>query len=128
MPQIDNRKIFVLSKRYDSQISNASNYTYLGSTISSNGSSGLSKQIATEKTIFNTKKYLDFYKLPITTWNKLFDALFSPILLYNSEIWGTYEKINFDKWETDCVEKLHTQLHTQVLLWFKQKSSKRCLS
>ena len=110
MPQIDNRKIFVLSKRYDSQISNASNYTYLGSTISSNGSFGLSKQIATEKTrrcIFNPKKYLDFYKLPITTWNKLFDALFSPILLYNSEIWGTYEKINFDKWETDCVEKLH---------------------
>ena len=56
----------------DSQISNASNYTYLGSTISSNGSFGLSKQIASEKTrrcIFNTKKYLDFYKLPITTWN-----------------------------------------------------------
>ena len=57
----------------DSQISNASNYTYLGSTISSNGSFGLSKQIAAEKTrrcIFNTKKYLDFYKLPITICNK----------------------------------------------------------
>ncbi len=40
-----------------------------------------------------------------------FDTLFSPILLYDSEIWGTYEKINFDKWETDCVERLHTQFY-----------------
>ena len=79
----------------DSQISNASNYTYLGSSISSNGSFRLSKQTSTEKTrrcIFKTKKYLDFYKLPITISNKLFDALVSPILLYIIPKFGAYMK------------------------------------
>jgi hypothetical protein len=28
-----------------------------------------------------------------------------------SEIWGAYEKLNFDKWETDGVERLHTQFY-----------------
>ena len=57
------------------------------------------------------KKYLEFYKLPVTTCNKLFDSLVRPILLHNSEIWGAYEKLNFDNWETDSVERLHTQFY-----------------
>ena len=33
--------------------------------------------------------------------NKLFDALCSPVLLYNSEICEAYDSINFEKWEKD---------------------------
>ena len=43
--------------------------------------------------------------------NKLFDSLFLPILLYSSEIWGAYDKIDLSKWEKDPIEKLHTQFY-----------------
>ena len=75
----------------DSQIDIVQDYTYLGSTISSNGSFSNSKLKSVDKTrrsIFATKRFLDFSNLPIRICNRLFDALFSPILLYNSEIWG----------------------------------------
>ena len=75
----------------DSQIDIVQDYTYLGSTISSNGSFSNSKLKSADKTrrsIFATKRFLDFSNLPIRICNRLFDTLFSPILLYNSEIWG----------------------------------------
>ena len=43
--------------------------------------------------------------------NKLFDSLFLPILLYSSEVWGAYDKIDLSKWEKDPIEKLHTQFY-----------------
>ena len=43
--------------------------------------------------------------------NKLFASLFLPILLYSSEVWGAYDKIDPNKWEKDPVEKLHTQFY-----------------
>ena len=96
----------------DSQIDIVQDYTYLGSTISSNGSFSNSKLKSVDKTrrsIFATKRFLDFSNLPIRICNRLFDALFSPILLYNSEIWGAYDSLNFEKWEKDPVERLHSQ-------------------
>jgi len=73
-----------------------------------------SKKVLVEKarrSIFASKRYLDFNKLPIKTCNKLFDTLFLPILLYGSEIWGAYDSINFKKWEKDPVERQHTQFY-----------------
>ena len=49
------------------------------------------------RSIFATKRYLDFNKLPINTCNKLFDTLFLPILLYGSEIWGAYDNMHSKK-------------------------------
>ena len=57
-----------------------------------------SKRVLVEKarrSIFATKRYHDFNKLPINTCNKLFDTLFLPILLYGSEIWGAYDNMDF---------------------------------
>ena len=38
---------------------------------------------------------------------KIFDSIISPILLYNSEIWGAYEKNDYNKWENSQIEKVH---------------------
>ena len=95
-------------------IDKASQYSYLGITFNTNGSFANSKKVLVEKarrSIFASKRYLDFNKLPIKTCNKLFDTLFLPILLYGSEIWGAYDSINFKKWEKDPVERQHTQFY-----------------
>ena len=60
------------------EISNATEYTYFGTTFYSNGNFSISKQRLVEKTrrsIFACKKYLDFNRLPISMCNKLFDSL-----------------------------------------------------
>ena len=74
----------------------------------------ISKELA-RRSIFATKRYLDFNKLPINTCNKLFDTLFLPILSYGSEIWGAYGNMNFKKWEKDPVERQHTQFYKYFL-------------
>ena len=99
-------------------IDKASQYSCLGITFSTNGSYANSKKVLVEKTrrsIFASKRYLDFNKLSINTCNKLFDTLFLPIVLYGSEIWGAYDNLNVKKWEKDPVERLHTQFYKYFL-------------
>jgi hypothetical protein len=38
---------------------------------------------------------------------KIFDSIISPILLYNSEVWGAYLKNDFNKWDKLPTEKIH---------------------
>ena len=83
-----------------------------------NGSFSNSKKALVEKarkSTFASKCYLDFNKPPVNMFNKLFDTLFQPILLYGSEIWGAYDSINLKKWEKDPVERLHTQFYKHYL-------------
>ena len=61
----------------------------------------------TRRSIFATRRYLDFSKLPIHLANKIFDSLFLPILTYGSEVWGSYDKGDFNSWEKDIIEKTH---------------------
>ena len=99
-------------------IDKASQYSYLGITFNTNGSFANSKKVLVEKarrSIFATKRYLDFNKFPINTCNKLFATLFVPILLYGSGIWGAYDNMNFKKWENDPVERQHTQFYKHFL-------------
>ena len=59
-------------------IDKASQYSYLGITFSTNGSFANSKKVLVEKTrrsIFASKRYLDFNKLYINTCNKLFQVI-----------------------------------------------------
>ena len=42
----------------------------------------------TRRSIFATRRFLNFSKLPIDVVNKVFDSLFLPILMYGSEVWG----------------------------------------
>ena len=65
------------------------NYTYLGMNVSSNGHFRINKINLMEKTrrsIFATRRYLDFSKLSIHLANKIFDSLFLPILTHGSEV------------------------------------------
>ena len=45
------------------------------------------------------------------------------MLLYTSEVWGTYDKRNFDKWEQDPVERLHCQFYEYFLGLNKRASN-----
>ena len=70
-------------------------YTYLGVILSSNGKFWENKINLKEKTrrsIFATRHYLDYPKLPINIVNKILDSLFLPILTYGSEVWGICDK------------------------------------
>ena len=65
------------------------NYTYLSVNFSANGNFTNHKENLKEKTkrsFFATRRYHDFLKLPIHVINKLFNTLFSPILIYSSEV------------------------------------------
>ena len=39
----------------------------------------------------------------------MFDTMISPILTYNSEIWGLYAKPDFKTWDGSQIEKAHLQ-------------------
>lgn len=41
--------------------------------------------------------FLPFNKLPVAVCNKLYDALFLPILRYSSEVWGAYDRTDAKK-------------------------------
>ena len=69
----------------------------------------------TRRSIFATRRYLDFSKLSLGVTNKLFDSLFLPIPLYGSEVWGIYDKDNFNTWEKDDIEKTHIYFCKQFL-------------
>ena len=102
----------------DDKIDIVNNYTYLGINFSANGNFGDCKTNLKDKTrrsIFATRRYLDFSKLPLDVTNKLFDSLFLIILLYGSEVWGIYDKDNFDSWEKDDIEKTHVYFCKQFL-------------
>ena len=93
-----------LFRIYDDKIDIVNNYTYLGINFSANfRDCKTNLKDKTRRSIFATGRYLDFSKLPLDVTNKLFDSLFLPILLYGSEVWGIYDKDNFDTWEKDDI-------------------------
>ena len=106
-----------ITLKYD-KIDIVNNYTYLGINFSANGNFRDCKTNLKDKTrrsIFATRRYLDFSKLSLDVTNKLFDSLFLPILLYGSEVWGIYHKDNFNTWEKDEIEKTHVYFCKQFL-------------
>ena len=112
----------ILDKHYfqinEDKIEIVNNYTYLGINFTSNGNFRNCKANLKDKTrrsIFATRRYLDFAKLPLDVTNKLFDSLFLPILLYGSEVWGIYDKDDFNTWEKDEVEKTQIYFCKQFL-------------
>ena len=46
---------------------------------------------------------------------KLLDALFLPILLCSSEVWGAYDRTDAKKGEKDPIEKIHTQFYNHFI-------------
>jgi len=65
------------------------NYTYLETLISSTGNFSLALDKLKEKALhalFSLRKHTNFSKLPPFLANKIFYAMISPILTYNSEL------------------------------------------
>ena len=57
--------------------------------------------------LFTMKKKVDFSNLKPKLATKIFESIISPILLYNSEVWGAFTCINkdFHKWNRTPIEK-----------------------
>ena len=121
-----------LSKYYfnlnNSSIEIVNNHTYLGVTFSSSGSFKDCKSNLKDKarrSIFATRRYLSFSRLPLKITSKRFNSLFLLIFLYGSEIWGIYDTENTSTWEKDVIEK-NSHLFLQANSGSKQAVLKCC--
>ena len=86
-------------------------YTYLGTRISSTGNFNISLEHLKEKALpalFSLRKHTNFSKLKPSLACKIFETMISPILSYNSEIWGVYVKHDFKVWDNTPIEKKTT--------------------
>ena len=83
------------------------NYTYLGTLISSTGNFSMALDKLKEKALhalFSLRKHTNIGKLSPFFANKTFDMMISPVLTYNSEIWGVYVKPDFKSWDSSQIE------------------------
>ena len=83
-------------------------YTYLETRISSSGNFTVTLDHLKEKALhalFSPRRHTDFSKLKPSLACKIFDMMISPILTYNSEIWGVYTKSEFKAWDNSQIEK-----------------------
>ena len=80
----------------DSQIIDVvQEYTYLGTRMSSSGNFSVSREHLKEKALhalFSLRRHTNLSKLKAALVCKKFDNMISPILTYNSEIWGVCAK------------------------------------
>ena len=55
--------------------------------------------------LFSLRRHTGFSKLKPSLANKIFDTMISPILTYNSEVWGAFVKSDFKSWDNSGIEK-----------------------
>ena len=109
----------------DKHIHITNEYTYLGLKLTSNTKFSFATQQLSEKALhalFKIRKHLDFHKLPPKLAMKIFDGIVSPILLYNSEVWGAYVNNDFTKWDKTSTEKAHLKF-CKLYLGVNRKAS-----
>ena len=102
-----NQPSFIIN---DSNLDVVSEFTYLGVKLSSTGNFDIHLKQTRDKAIhalFKLTKIVDLKKLKPQQANRLFDSMIAPILTYGCEVWGAYQKQNFDKWDKSQTEKVH---------------------
>ena len=67
------------------------------------------------QTLFSLRKHTNFSKLKPSLACKIFEAMISPVLSYNSEIWGVYVKHDFKAWDNTPIEKTHLKFCKRYL-------------
>ena len=85
-------------------------YTYLLTRNSSSGNFTLSLEHLRQKALhalFSLRRHTDFSKLKPSLASKIFDTMISPILTFNSEVWGASAKSDFKSWDSSGIEKTH---------------------
>ena len=105
------------------------NYTYLGTLISSTGNFSMALDKLKEKVLhalFSLRKHTNISELSPLLANKIFDMMISPILRYNSEIWGVYVKPDFKSWDSSQIEKAHLQFCKRYLEVSNKASNMSC--
>ena len=94
-------------------------YTYLGTRISSAGNFNVSLEHLKEKALHALfdlkKKKTDVSRLKPSLACKIFDTMITPILSYNCEIWGAYQKQDFKTWDSFPNEKTHSHFCKRYL-------------
>ena len=86
------------------------NYTYLGTCISFTGNFTLSLDHLRQKALhalFSLRWNTYFKSLKPSLACKIFASMISPILSYNSEVWGSFVKSDFKSWKTLQSKKLN---------------------
>ena len=111
----------------DDIIDNVKNYSYLGVNFSNSGSFTFAKQTLYEKGLkayFKFRKSFQHHKPKVKTLLHVFDHTIKPVILYGSEIWGTFstekmKKLQDRYFNTLCsnlpAEKLHIKFCKYVL-------------
>ena len=92
------------------------NYAYLGTRISSSGNFTLSLEHLRQKVLhafFGLRRHTNFNKLKPSLACKIFDSMISPILTYNSEVWGAFAKSDFKSWDSSAITR-HPILHVEL--------------
>ena len=46
---------------------------------------------------------------------KIFDACITPIILYGSEVWAPYLNHDYSKWNSNLIERLHSQFKKRII-------------
>ena len=93
-------------------------YTYLGTRMSSSGNVSVLCEHLKEKALhalFSLRRHTNLSKLKAALVRRVFDTMISPILTYNSEIWGVYTKPDFETWDGSQIDKTHLQFCKRYL-------------
>ncbi|MEE6528254.1 hypothetical protein FKM82_030350 [Ascaphus truei] len=65
-------------------------------------------------------------KPPIRIWEKIFNSIITPILLYGSEVWGPVTYPDSTKWDTSPTEILHLEFCKHLLQVHRSTSNNAC--
>ena len=83
-------------------------YTYLGTPLTSSGHFTLSLEHLGQKALhalFQPIKAAHGFEWSPSLACKIFDSMISPILTYNSEVWGAFVKSDFKSWDSSAIGK-----------------------
>ena len=100
------------------EIESVSSFNYLGMIINANGSLHNSVEnlsCKAQRAMYALNNRFPIKRLPIKAALKPFDSIITPILLYGSEIWGTYNYLSFEKWDKCEIEKVHLNFCKHIL-------------
>ena len=101
------------------KIENVKVYKYLGFSIGAKNCSftGTCNDLSmkAKRAIFAINNKIKICNLPIILALQIFTTQLAPILLYGTEVWGSYVFNNLYSWEKSEIEKVHTQFLKRIL-------------
>ena len=100
-------------------------YTYLGITVSAPGNFSVAQKTLSDKAmnaLFKIRKHVNLSQLKLDHATKIFDSAILPIITYGCEVWGVYNKFDFESWDKTHMEKVHLRF-CKLYLELNRKAS-----